>query len=73
MVALAQIDPEAAPMTSSILNLFSDASDAPPSMSEWDQGYLQSLYESEQQSASPRANAAQVADRLAREVDGNDP
>ncbi|MGH6978281.1 MAG: hypothetical protein ACRED4_03160 [Brevundimonas sp.] len=73
MVALAQIDPEAAPPTSSILNLFSDASDAPPSMSAWDQGYLRSLYESEQQSASPRANAAQVADRLAREVDGNDP
>lgn len=66
MLALAQINPEGdAAGYDTILNLF-EAPGAPPSLTEWDMGYLNALYASEQARVNPRSQAGVIASDLIR-------
>lgn len=62
MAALAQIDPDAAPPTPSILHLFSSSSVQEPSLSRWDRAYLEALYASS--TATAGGGTSQVAENM---------
>lgn len=66
MVSLAQVDPDAEiGAYASILNVFEDPA-AADSLTNWDQSYLDGLYEAERNSANTRANHAAVIGAIGR-------
>lgn len=72
MVALAQIDPEAAPEVPSILNLFRDAPAAEPGLSAWDRAYLSALYRTDQMASNPDTNLSTIGRVVARDLAGTE-
>lgn len=68
LVALAQIDPEAAPEVPSILNLFRDAPAAEPGLSAWDRAYLSALYRTDQIASNPDTNLSTIGRVVARDL-----
>jgi hypothetical protein len=72
MVALAQIDPEAAPEVPSILNLFRDAPAAEPGLSAWDRAYLSALYRTDQMASNPDTNLSTIGRVIARDLAGTE-
>lgn len=68
MVALAQIDPDAAPEVPSILNLFRDAPAAEPGLSAWDRAYLSALYRTDQIASNPDTNLSTIGRVVARDL-----
>lgn len=70
MVSLAQIDANASPVASSILNLFADdpALERPETLTQWDRSYLQALYTTPQRAISAGQNRQSVADRMRSNV-----
>ena len=68
MVALAQVDPEAAPDVPSILNLFDPDKPGEETLSAWDRAYLRALYTAYLGRSAENANAAILAGATAGEV-----
>lgn len=69
MVTLAQIDPEAETRQyASILNVFQEP-DAAPSLTDWDQAYLQGLYGAERSRANERAGRTEIVASIHRAHD----
>lgn len=73
MASLAQLDPEADTLAfPTILNLFrlrEDGREAPSAMTEWDLAYLQGLYSATREAVNSRAQRAEIARRIVREVE----
>lgn len=67
MVALAQIDPNAAPSAApSILSLFTSPVDATPAgMTQWDEAYLQGLYRASRDATNTQAQVRDIARTMA--------
>ena len=65
MVALAQVDPEAAPDVPSILNLFDPDKPGEETLSAWDRAYLRALYTAYLGRSAENANAAILAQATA--------
>lgn len=64
MVTLAQIDPEAdTSRYASILNVF-EAPDSAPGLTEWDQAYLNGLYNAERTRKNLHAGTTEIADSI---------
>lgn len=70
MVALAHIDMRGdTSAVPTILGLFDPGRPSEPTLTEWDRAFLKALYGAEQTSTNPRANAAEVANAMRRELD----
>jgi hypothetical protein len=67
LTGLAQVNPDAHPIgADSIITLFDGTpSEAPASLSAWDQAFLRALYASEQENLMQRA---QIAARMVKDV-----
>lgn len=64
MVSLAQINPDADTRAyASILNVFADPQSA-PGLTDWDQAYLNGLYDAQRNSRSRRANRQEIIDSI---------
>ena len=69
MVALAQIDPDTLPSVPSILGIFEIGAAHEPTMSDWDQAFLQALYGTHQRNTLPHADGTLIARSLARRLE----
>jgi hypothetical protein len=69
MVALAQIDPAAAPSVPSILTLFNPDIAQEETLTSWDLGYLEALYGTNQRNFRPEADDRLIARGLARRLE----
>ena len=70
MVALAHVDMRGdTSAVPTILGLFDPERPREPTLTAWDRAFLRSLYSAEQTSTNPRANAAEVAAGMRRELD----
>jgi hypothetical protein len=68
-VALAQINPDAAPRSfPTILNLFSSPQSAPASMSDWDVAYLDALYRATRTAPNSRRQRSEMARTIADRI-----
>lgn len=68
-VALAQINPDAAPSTTeSVLNIFSAPDTAPEAMTTWDEAYLDALYRATRTATSSRRQRAEMVQSIADRV-----
>lgn len=70
MVALAHIDMRGdTSAVPTILGLFDPGRPQEPTLTEWDRAFLKALYGAEQTRTNPRANAAEVAELMRRDLD----
>lgn len=70
MVALAHVDMRGdTSAVPTILGLFDPGRPPEPTLTAWDRAFLTALYSAEQTSTNPRANAAEVAAGMRRELD----
>lgn len=68
MIALAQIEPEARPAAPSILTIFEPDAVQEPSLTHWDQAFLQALYGTHQRNVSPQSDSSLIARGVARRL-----
>lgn len=66
VISLAQIDPELDPGSyDTILSLFSEGSNPPPRLTDWDRAFLRGLYAAEQTAEASNARIGNVANSMA--------
>jgi len=69
MVTLAQVDPDTRPSAPSILGIFEPGIVGETTLSDWDQAFLQALYQTHQRNSLPHADSTLIARSLARRLE----
>jgi len=68
MIALAQIEPDPRPAAASILNLFNDEGSHEPTLTSWDQAFLEALYKTQSRNVAPNWDGDLIAQGMARRL-----